>query len=88
MAGRNAQANADRRDGRSWTTNGCPTGKRAYATKAAAKDARRWFQRRGGDLLSAYRCEHCSCFHLGHIPDAVRRGDISRGDYYGGREAA
>lgn len=63
--------------------NGCPTGKRAYpdrpAARAKALKHRQWY----GDHLRPYRCPTCDAFHIGHLPAAVLRGDVSAREHYG-----
>lgn len=55
----------------------CPTcGKRRYITKAHAKEAARRIPRDGKPRLNAYRCG--TFWHLGHLPDIVRHGEITR----------
>ncbi len=49
----------------------CRTGKIQYATRAAAKAARRALNWRGrGDkTLECYRCGDCGSYHLGRLFD-------------------
>jgi hypothetical protein len=58
----------------------CPTcGKVRYLTKATAKKhARRHVGRGITTGLSAYRCG--AFWHLGHLPTAVKTGDLDRHD--------
>ena len=64
-------------------------GKIRYQTRADAKKARRriYSARLPGrdGPLSAYLCDVCDYFHLGHLPQVVRRGEVSRDDYTGVR---
>ena len=55
----------------------CPThGKRAYPSKAKAKQACREFRGPGKAGLSAYRCTGTEgMWHIGHLPKPVRRGE-------------
>lgn len=53
----------------------CPTGKVQFATR---KQARRGARFRSLDRLSVYRCEECAFFHLGHLPDRVRNGEVDK----------
>jgi hypothetical protein len=51
----------------------CPTRKRRFMTRKAARKAARDWQvgtgrRRTTRRLSVYRCELCGYFHLGHAP--------------------
>lgn len=45
----------------------CPTGKKQFATKAAARDAARAMRLRGS-LAHAFRdrCGFCECWHIGN----------------------
>lgn len=55
----------------------CPDcGKLRYLTRAHAKRVARRISRRRGGRLNAYRCGEF--FHIGHLPDGVRHGDLSR----------
>lgn len=63
-----------------WTEKGCPTGKRSYDSRNAAKRAKSRNARMLGDRLSEYWCDQCDSWHLGHLPAAVRRGEISRSE--------
>lgn len=67
----------------SWATNGCSTGKRAWSTRKGAKTAMATYKRQGGDAMSPYRCDECDCWHMGHLPQAVKDGRITRAEYYG-----
>lgn len=54
----------------------CATcGKRRYLTKGSAKRAIRGFRGREG-RMNAYRCG--DFWHIGHMPEALRHGDITR----------
>ncbi len=58
----------------SWSS--CPDcGKVRYGSKAMAKASARRMKHRKGKL-NAYRCG--AFWHLGHLPDDVRHGVISR----------
>jgi hypothetical protein len=64
-----------------WTAqNGCPTGKRAYVNRRAAKQAASRNRRMGNDRLSVYKCKQCFGWHLGHLPREVKRGIMDRHD--------
>ena len=43
-------------------------GKRRYLKRKHAKQFAKAFRKRGGELLSAYRCTNCGLWHLGHKP--------------------
>lgn len=64
-----------------WTTSTCPSGKRGYSVKA---DARRVASamRREGSKVRAYLCDRCPNFHVGHLPQAVRDGEVSAEEFY------
>jgi hypothetical protein len=56
---------------------GC--GKYRFMSRAAAKKARRRMGNPGG--MNAYECPtDTGWWHLGHLPGAVRRGDVGRDD--------
>jgi hypothetical protein len=52
----------------------CPTGKVQFASR---KQARRGAKYRSISL-SAYRCEDCDWWHLGHLPQRVRNGEVDK----------
>lgn len=56
----------------------CTCGKIRYLTKGAAKRQARRMKGRIG-RLNAYRCP-AGFWHLGHLPKAVIRGEISRAE--------
>lgn len=63
-----------------WAT--CTTcGKRSYLTKHAARQARQLLPDRRG--VSVYECG--GYYHIGHLPLAVRRGRMTRGQIFGER---
>ncbi len=68
----------------SWATNSCSTGKRSWVSRADAKGAANRAARGGFDKLRPYLCEECDCWHLGHLPRAVRSGAVGRTEFYGG----
>lgn len=53
----------------------CPTGKVQFASR---KQARRGARFRAISL-SAYRCGDCDWWHLGHVPQRVRNGEVDKG---------
>lgn len=61
----------------------CPTSKKAYVTRAEAHRAAVRIQKQvGGERMSPYRCrDGCAYFHIGHLPRAVKRGEVTRGEY-------
>ena len=66
-----------------WAT--CTTcGKRSYLTKHAARQARKTLPSRKG--LNVYQCAGSGYWHLGHLPHAVRRGHVTRGEIYRSNE--
>lgn len=44
----------------------CP--KTAYSSKKAAKAMAHQQTRNSGELIEAYHCYRCHCYHLGHPP--------------------
>lgn len=63
-----------------WIT--CVCGKRGYPSRSSARKVRT----RGhsdASSLHAYRCDDDpTLWHLGHMPAAVKRGEIDRHTYY------
>lgn len=57
------------------------TPKRAYPTNRQAKRIRRIMQ---ADGVRVYKCPTGDGYHLGHIPQAVLEGHITRGEIYRG----
>lgn len=60
----------------------CPCGKRAYRSrKAARQKARNLYPE---SLMNVYKCPQVQDnWHMGHIPQDIRRGVISKGEVYG-----
>lgn len=52
----------------------CPSGKVQFATR---KQARRGAKFRAV-RLAAYRCGDCGWWHLGHLPERVRNGEVDK----------
>jgi hypothetical protein len=71
---------------RGYPSSRCSTGKWAWSTRRGAKVAAR-VKHPDDPRLRAYRCDECSHWHIGHIPPAVARGDMSAAQWYGGRAA-
>jgi len=67
-----------------WGHNSCSSGKRAWQTRRDAKTAASMAGRNGMPGMSAYCCAECDLFHIGHLPAAVRTGEVGRNEYYGG----
>lgn len=66
-----------------WAT--CTTcGKRSFPTRHAARQARKTIPDRRG--ISVYECGDSGRWHIGHLPFAVRRGRVTRGEIYGSDE--
>lgn len=57
-------------------------GKRSYMTKHTARQARKLTSGHG---LNVYRCDS-GYWHVGHLPESVRRGRVTRREIYGGNE--
>jgi hypothetical protein len=53
----------------------CPSGKVQFATR---KQARRGARFRAIKGVGVYRCDECSWWHLGHLPDRVRNGEVDK----------
>lgn len=62
--------------------NAC--GKVAHQSR---RDARKVASQYPADRLRAYRCPDCRCWHLGHIPKPIARGDFTAREIYGGQPA-
>lgn len=59
----------------------CACGKYRYFTRKAAKRAMRrlYPDRNNHGRLNAYECRiETNVWHLGHLPEAVKRGDVGR----------
>ena len=54
----------------------CTCGKRSYHCRRDASKAKRSQPQQ--KHLTVYRCAYTGQLHLGHTPEALRRGDISR----------
>lgn len=52
------------------------TGKRMWSSRRRAKLTARRVN--PGEHMSAYECESCHWWHIGHMPEAVRSGDVPR----------
>ena len=63
---------------RTWYFVTCECGKRSYMNRANAKKAARRIDR----SLHAYKCKLSGLWHIGHLPDVVRRGHLSREEIY------
>lgn len=61
----------------------CPaTGKQIHPTRAAARTIRnRLRNNRGGGRPAIYPCPHCTGYHIGHKPRAVRNGTLDKSDW-------
>lgn len=55
------------------------TGKIAFTSRREAKARRRKIP--GGTKLNIYRCPACDYLHLGHMPQAVRNGQLTKPDW-------
>lgn len=54
-----------------------------YDTKADARRVRKRMFGRGhvDGKLNAYRCQFCGWWHLGHMPQAVRNGQLNKASW-------
>ena len=71
-----------------WTGYPCPTQKRAFFDRRAAKAAARSHRKAGTTNMHVYYCDLCSHWHIGHLPAAVVRGEVSTAEWYAQRDAA
>jgi hypothetical protein len=65
------------------STNECPSGKFAHPTRKGAKEHASNARRRTGEHVRPYRCPICDLWHVGHLPRAVVRGEVSSDQAYG-----
>jgi hypothetical protein len=57
-----------------------PCGKRLYTSRKLAKQAA---DRRPAERLREYRCPvQPGFFHIGHLPQRVRTGDVTAAEHY------
>ena len=54
------------------------TGKRQWPSRRAAQATSKQIR---GNHMSAYRCDHCEFWHLGHLPRNVVHGFADRRAY-------
>lgn len=66
------------RAGSHWVT--CQTcGKRRYFSR---RDARRVARNTPGHRLNTYQCDEQPGWHIGHLPNRVRFGDVTRDEHF------
>lgn len=70
----------------SWVT--CVCGKRGYGSKGVAKKRARHHEGDTKKQLRQYRCPTSGMWHNGHLPDAVMRGALTRGDIWPRKDAS
>lgn len=88
MSAKRKPRKVEKRSAPRYSSAPCPSGKRGYVTKAEARQVARTLRKQGDErLMSPYRCEHCGLVHIGHLPAAVRAGEVTRGEYYSGEAA-
>jgi hypothetical protein len=63
---------------KTWYFVTCECGKRSYMSKSVAKRAAKHVDR----TMRTYCCPISGLWHVGHIPDAVRRGFLRRDEIY------
>lgn len=68
----------DRLDRPGYTGECRPCGKRIYPSGRSARATAKTIP---GTHMSAYRCPHGTGWHLGHLPDDVRHGQLGRDEY-------
>lgn len=62
----------------------CGCGKRAHITRSSAEEHQRRLRQSGDKGSRPYRCpEGNGLWHVGHLPDAVIRGDVTATEHYG-----
>jgi hypothetical protein len=66
---------------RHWVGGVCPSGKRGFITRRAAKAAARQLAKAGSGGTRAYLCE-CGYWHIGHQPRPVQQGWVAARDWY------
>lgn len=54
------------------------TGKKTWTSRADAKKIAR--RANPGERMNAFRCDHCSGWHLGHLPRGIAQGAYGRDD--------
>lgn len=54
----------------------CATGKVQYATRKQARQAARKMP--GGTRCRTFPCPRCGWFHVGHVPQRVRNGEVEK----------
>lgn len=64
-------------------TGECPSGKRVYLDRATAKRAAGRAARDGRGRMRPYTCGDCAGIHIGHLPAAVVRGEVTADEWYG-----
>lgn len=62
-----------------WSTGACPTGKRQHPSRRSAKAHS---ARLRPERVREYQCEQCGTWHVGHLPAAVRRGELTATEHY------
>lgn len=65
-----------------YVTDACPTGRKAYWTRAGAKALVRVLKAEGKKGARAYFHEECGYFHAGYMPENVRRGLVTARECY------
>ena len=64
--------------GKGWIpagTGACRSRKLQFDTRRAARRAAR---RMHDSALNVYRCPECGWFHIGHLPQRVRNGEVDK----------
>lgn len=80
----------DRQRGRRMAvgTGYCSSGKRVYPDRATAKTVAARAERGGRGRMRPYRCGECRGIHLGHLPGAVVRGEVTADEWYASKNEA
>jgi len=65
-----------------FVTGVCKSGKKAFWTMAGARQLVKTLKKLGGKGLHAYDCPHCAYFHVGHLPESIRRGRVTKREVF------
>jgi hypothetical protein len=61
----------------------CPSGKIVYYSRKQAREHSRRISNQTGKMRP-YQCPECDNWHIGHLPRAVRQGEVAADEYYRG----
>lgn len=57
----------------------CSSKKVGYSTRKKAREVRTRMP--DGKGLNIYRCPECAWYHLGHLPQRVKNGEVDKADW-------